>query len=43
MLGDMRAIEARLVGGGEELQPLVKDLRQRPIGTLDMIEKTDFH
>jgi hypothetical protein len=43
MLGDMGAIETRLVSLGEELQPLVEDLRKRPIGTLDVIEKTDFH
>ena len=31
MLGDMRAIEARFVGGGEELQPLVVLLGERAI------------
>ena len=43
MLGDVGAIEAGRVGGGEEFETLVVLRGERPVGAVDVIEKTDFH
>ena len=43
MLGDMQAIEAGLVGGLDEVQPLVEQRRERPLAVLDVVEQSDFH
>ena len=43
MLGQMQAIEAGLVGGLDEGQPLVEQLRERPLAVLDVVEQSNFH
>jgi hypothetical protein len=43
VLGEMQAIEARGVRLLDELQPLVEQLRDRPLAVLDVVEKSDFH
>ena len=43
VLGEMQAIEAGFVGGLDEFQPLVEQLRERPLAVLDVVEQSDFH
>ena len=43
MLGEMQAVEARLVGGLDEGQPLVEQLRGRAVAVLDVVEQSNFH
>ena len=43
MLGEMQAIEARRVGGLDEGQPLVEQLRGGAFAVLDVIKQTNFH
>jgi acetaldehyde dehydrogenase (acetylating) len=43
VLGDVQAIDAGLVGGGREGEPLVERGRDRPVRAFDMIEKSDQH
>ena len=43
MLGEMQAIEARRVGGLDEGQPLVEQLRGRAFAVLDVVEQSNFH
>ena len=43
MLGEMQAVEARLVGRLDEVQPLVEQLRGGAFAVLDVVEKSDFH
>ena len=43
MLGHVQAIDAGLVGGGGEFQPLVERGGDRTVRALDMIEDSDFH
>ena len=43
VLGQMQAVEARLVRRLDELQPLVEQLRERPVAVLDVVEQSNFH
>ena len=43
MLGEMQAIEPRRVGGLDEGQPLVEQLRGGAFAVLDVVKKSDFH
>ena len=43
MLRKVQAVEARLVGRDREFEPLVECRRNRPVGTLDMVEESDLH
>ena len=43
MLGNMQTIDSRGFRRFGETQPLVEQLRQRPIGALDVIEKSNPH
>jgi hypothetical protein len=43
MFGDVIGIESRLIGRGDELQPLVELRRERPVRAVDMVEEADFH
>ncbi len=39
----MQAIDAGVVGGGSEGEPLVEQGRERAVRPLDMIEQPDLH
>ena len=43
MLGDVVAVEARIVRRRDEFQALVVLDRQGPVRALDMVEESDFH
>ena len=43
MLGNMQTIDSRGFRRFGETQPLVEQLRQRPIAVLDVIEKSNPH
>src|SRR5262249_62350026 len=43
MLRHVQAVDAGLVGGLRESQPLVKQRGERPVGRFDVIEQSDFH
>ena len=43
MLGHMQAIDAGIVGGLREGEPLVEQGRQRTFAVLDVVEKSEFH
>ena len=40
VLRDVIAVETRVIGRGDELQPLVKLLRQRTIGAVNVIKES---
>jgi hypothetical protein len=43
MLRHMQAIDAGLVGGLGEGEPLVEERSERPLAMLDVVEKSDLH
>ena len=43
VLGDVVAVEARVVGGRDEREALVELLRERTVGTIDVVEEAEFH
>ena len=43
MLGHVQAIDAGLVGGLDEGEPLVEQGGERPLAVLDVVEQPDFH
>ena len=43
MLGDVQAVNTGGIGGFDEFQPLVEQLRQRPVAMFDMIKQSDLH
>jgi hypothetical protein len=43
MFGDMIAVKAQMIGGGDIFHPLRKLLLERTPRFVDMIEYTEFH
>ena len=43
MLGHVEAIDAGLVGGLDEGEPLDEQGGERPLAVLDVVEQPDFH
>ena len=43
VLGEMQAVEARLVRCLDEFQPLVEKLRHGAVAVLDVVEQSNFH
>ena len=43
MFRHVEAINASLIGGLDESEPLVEQRRKRPLAVLDVVEKSDFH